>query len=870
MLKSVKKFTRKLNASLRRDESGFTLIEMAIATVILALLVAGIAKYFEHYHAKIEAEITSTNLEAATVQLENYRSMYGHYPCPSSLGSARDDADYGHEGDCTDKTTGAGFCSDNLRGTIAYCVQNSLNAELLAALNPNDKRVRIGALPFRDIMISEDQTYDGYGSKLYYAVTEILTDMNSFNAYSGGIKIENEHGQDLSDPPASVKFLVFSVGSDRVGAYTTAGDKISCKGTNTLDEENCDFLEEIDAVATAAAGADVFFPTSGDATFISAAINRSQTPDHIDDVLLFSGSMAEQQASPWRWGLTTAGENKNDLLVDSNVVLGSVTNAASAALTVVGNGGDIYTTGQIRTEDFCDENGQNCFKIADIQRTCPPGTYVTGIGDEDADPSTPTKVICNPVFFGCNQTQILAGQDPATNMPICIERPVIIEAGTGINCPPGETCETGGTCPEGLTCISGGTCPEGATCSTGGACPSGFTCTTAGNCPPGAVCLQGGSCPEGQTCTTGGPCPEGATCVTGAECPAGITCMIDGSCPTGELCVANAGDCPSGGICTVGGTCPIGNICSTDITSCPEGASCVSDGCPEGMVCFAAGTTGTTSGSTTGTSAGTSGTTTGTTTGSGTTSGTTTGTGTTSGTTTATTTATTTGTPQTDPRCYEETRFEMRSCGGGSTAQYKDIQVKVCPCPEGATNCWRNQGNTYATDCCTLAPIEYSTHDCGYGTGRRQYKRVKLTTACAYGDYIYNGPAGGECTCNASAPTYFTPSCSADKKPNKCGKREYQVVQRADQGFYCNLGTYVDTYAGSCAPADFTWSSSTGKLKQQGVPNKPPSSMMKKVGDSCSYGDQPDNCYAENSSGSYDIYSGCSCERVPGQTSCTP
>lgn len=374
------------------NNSGFTLVETAISLLILGILMAPLIGQYNLYKTKKVERMTKERLYKIVQTIETYKENFGAYPCPSSF-SAASGAAYGGAADCTDTTTvSAGSCATG----GAYCIQSSPNTALPAA----DRRIRIGALPFRALALSEDETYDSYGSRFVYAVTENLANPLKFDEHKGGISVKDDNGTSLSNPPDSIHMLVFSLGKNRAGAFNRSGNQvISCSGG--IDVENCDFL-------TAASSA----------SFITTFISESNNSTNQDDLFLYQAPDFGLRAGGWRNGITSNGEDSNDLLLVNKRLSIGVLTPPTEYLTV--NGSILAESGNIMASSFCDANNANCFKPTDLTRTCPSGQFVTGFAKASA--TATTSVSCSRIYYGCSAGLVLAGKN-ADGTAICVSKP---------------------------------------------------------------------------------------------------------------------------------------------------------------------------------------------------------------------------------------------------------------------------------------------------------------------------------------------------------------------------------------------------------------------------------------------------------------
>lgn len=394
----------KMIATIRKDkhplrQSGFTLVETAISLIIIGIILSFlIPLYNEYQRSRIEMK-TQTNLEMARQSLERFKAENGRYPCPAPMSAARDDTAYGSETDCKDLTVAAGAC----RGDMGYCVQESFRTDLSA----DEKRVRVGSLPFRAMRMQENQTYDGWQSKIVYAITETLTDSLNYNDSKGGIRLIDENGENLGNASSqdSYKFLVLSTGRNRVGGYSIFGENLSpCNSAHTAaDKENCDFMD----------GQTM-------ATFSFARQSMGQNNSYFDDRLAYTIADTADNSEGWRFGRTDLLENPDDVIIlGRNVRVGSF-DTPDQALSIYGNLKiDDTVNGKLIVDQFCNTatapDTKTCFDVAGLSHTCPPGEYVVGIG------SGAPHIKCSPLYFGCAEpNKILAGKN-SDGTPNCVE-----------------------------------------------------------------------------------------------------------------------------------------------------------------------------------------------------------------------------------------------------------------------------------------------------------------------------------------------------------------------------------------------------------------------------------------------------------------
>lgn len=166
----------KNKAARHASSKGFTLIEVALAMLIIGLIMTPlIALYAAQYKQRMINE-SAGRLDVISQILDNYAQNNDRYPMPASFLTGEADTDHGIEGvtpdTCPDVTTN-GFCLLD-RGTAI----------------PDDD-IFIGAVPFAELRMEADLALDAWGNKIVYAVARIQTDASTFNILGSNVIIEH-------------------------------------------------------------------------------------------------------------------------------------------------------------------------------------------------------------------------------------------------------------------------------------------------------------------------------------------------------------------------------------------------------------------------------------------------------------------------------------------------------------------------------------------------------------------------------------------------------------------------------------------------------------------------------------------------------
>ena len=209
-----------------KNKSGYSLIELSIALVIIGVLVAGAISAYDLYLQHKKVTVTRDNQVTIKDAIDEFLAANGRYPCPAPIDAAPNDANMGTE-ICTapDITVVAGMRDvDGL---------------------PGNDPVLIGAIPTRTLNLSNQVMRDGYSRRMTYAVSASLTNDATFNNDNGVIAIQDHDGNTAITPANSGHYIVTSHGPDGLGAYSIEGALYeACTGT-TKDTENCDYSDAV-------------------------------------------------------------------------------------------------------------------------------------------------------------------------------------------------------------------------------------------------------------------------------------------------------------------------------------------------------------------------------------------------------------------------------------------------------------------------------------------------------------------------------------------------------------------------------------------------------------------------------------------------
>lgn len=202
---------------------GSFLISTALFVMAASMFGVLLIQMYRLFDYNKDLQVTQVRLEAVQEALETYYRRNGNrYPCPADPTEPLDTPRFGREASAN--------CAFGLPDGTQRVPGRA------------GRFVRIGALPVRDLGLSDAYTVDKWGHKLIYAVTENYATATppASNSDEGAIKIEDAVGNDATSQPENVIYTVLTHGPDKRGAYTLSGQQpIPCPAAG-LAAENCD------------------------------------------------------------------------------------------------------------------------------------------------------------------------------------------------------------------------------------------------------------------------------------------------------------------------------------------------------------------------------------------------------------------------------------------------------------------------------------------------------------------------------------------------------------------------------------------------------------------------------------------------------
>ncbi len=221
----------------RQSEKGLSLLEIAIALIVVGLLVTPLLQMYNINKMERVSRENNKTLENIAIALNKYAQQNKKYPVPANPTLTAADASYGSSAAIAPSVA----CNGVITGQGVRCTIGATNNASPA------NEVLIGTVPFLELGLNDKDTFDIYGSKITYAVTRRLTNKTTFNDKEGAIGLVNQNGTPLdgggdfnvldSSGKPHVLFALINHGANRSGAYQKDGSLAPCSGQ--LDTDNC-------------------------------------------------------------------------------------------------------------------------------------------------------------------------------------------------------------------------------------------------------------------------------------------------------------------------------------------------------------------------------------------------------------------------------------------------------------------------------------------------------------------------------------------------------------------------------------------------------------------------------------------------------
>lgn len=361
------------NAFDKQSAAGFSLIELAIIMTIAGLMVASALSTFDAYTKRKAFNTTEERINNIQLSFGRFVAEYGRLPCPADPTLPATHADAGKEncrpGGLVYPTLSPDGCNGHCRIQGARQQFGNLDSSAYptngvpVAPGLEHDRVLRGVVPYKTLGLALREGYDGWGTMMTYAVTELLSSSylvsNDESPPWGTINYEKRYGaisirvwdaedevdenvpytyeitidEDTGEATPvgaldSWPFVLLSHGPDTKGGWTVGGTQaVPCTGQGR-DIRNCD--PESASFVTP----EHIVTVRGDRFYDDAAVMTDYVV--ISDKWFYSGIKTIQSRQSY------IGINNEDPLYPLDVT------------------GDMKV-GKARANRYCNAEGENCF-----------------------------------------------------------------------------------------------------------------------------------------------------------------------------------------------------------------------------------------------------------------------------------------------------------------------------------------------------------------------------------------------------------------------------------------------------------------------------------------------------------------------------
>ncbi len=209
----------------RKPREGFTLIEMAIVFIIIAVIAAVTAFYGAGAVEQTRQIQTERKLDRIENALLSYRSQNNALPCPGSLTLTESDPNYG------------------LAATTTTCLGGTPAADYSGNIG-SVHDVAEGAVPVQTLGLPPEFMYDAWGRRIFYAVDVSLTQYEAFKNYTifdhcKAVQVKDEAGGDRTNTPNGAAYALLSTGPNGHGGFQKNGTRYNAGIDETAQKTNC-------------------------------------------------------------------------------------------------------------------------------------------------------------------------------------------------------------------------------------------------------------------------------------------------------------------------------------------------------------------------------------------------------------------------------------------------------------------------------------------------------------------------------------------------------------------------------------------------------------------------------------------------------
>jgi prepilin-type N-terminal cleavage/methylation domain-containing protein len=191
-------------------QSGFSLLEMSIVLSIMAIVMAGALPFLLESGKSEDADDTVARMDAIEKAMAAYYTEKNSLPCPSDIRAEPETAAFG-------TAVMAGGCQS-------------------PGVSADQGTIRGGGVPVKDLGLSDEYAFDGWGRKIDYHIDARAANPSTFR-YSGTLAVRDMNGNALT---TTATYVLVSHGPNGHGGYTRANDtRFDAGSTSMAEAENC-------------------------------------------------------------------------------------------------------------------------------------------------------------------------------------------------------------------------------------------------------------------------------------------------------------------------------------------------------------------------------------------------------------------------------------------------------------------------------------------------------------------------------------------------------------------------------------------------------------------------------------------------------
>ncbi|MCI5049018.1 MAG: type II secretion system GspH family protein [Rickettsiales bacterium] len=192
--------------------SGFSLVELSIALVIISVILASVLPFITESTKIADSDQTVERMEAIEEALLAFYGTNGRLPCPGDSTLSVNTANYGVEADVPGTCTG---------GAIEATYEN-IGAGVVA-----------GMVPVKTLNLPDEYSFDGWGRRFTYHATTAAT-----NATTAGVITIQDHA--LANRTTAAIYALVSHGPTGHGGHTVGASRFDFDVSTAKELENCD------------------------------------------------------------------------------------------------------------------------------------------------------------------------------------------------------------------------------------------------------------------------------------------------------------------------------------------------------------------------------------------------------------------------------------------------------------------------------------------------------------------------------------------------------------------------------------------------------------------------------------------------------